>query len=78
MVAHLHPPPSCHKLVLIPPQAHMERVRVHNQGRSEHGRFLLGHELVDSGLGGVFLVDDSTAMPAGVAVFMLDQVRGDT
>ena len=54
----------------------MERVRVHNQGRSEHGRFLLGHELVDSCLGGVFLVDDSTAMPAGAAVFMLDQVGG--
>ena len=55
-------------------KGHVERVVSYNAERTLEGRFLLGHDLVDSCLGAVFVVDDSTAMPVGGASFMLDQI----
>ncbi len=39
------------------------QVRKLNEGRGKHGRFLLGHQVVDSCCGGVFVLDVSTAQP---------------
>jgi hypothetical protein len=39
------------------------QVKKLNEGRGKHGRFLLGHEAVDSFCGGVFIVDVSGAQP---------------
>lgn len=39
------------------------QVRKVNEGRGKHGRFLLGHQVVDSCCGGVFVLDVSTAQP---------------
>ncbi|KAG2441658.1 hypothetical protein HXX76_003276 [Chlamydomonas incerta] len=53
---------------------HLEKVRKLNEGRGKHGRFLLGHEVVDSFCGGVFIVDVSTAQPFSGISFMLEQL----
>lgn len=42
---------------------HLEKVRMLNEGRCQQGRFLLGHQVVDSFCGGVFIIDVSTAQP---------------
>ena len=70
-----HTPETTSHYAHLFPQAHVERVKAHNGERTHHGRYLLGHEFVDACLGGVFLVDDSLAMPSGAAPFMLEQVR---
>ncbi len=41
----------------------LTQVKKLNEGRGKHGRFLLGHEVVDSFCGGVFIVDVSSAQP---------------
>ncbi|KAG1665339.1 hypothetical protein FOA52_011753 [Chlamydomonas sp. UWO 241] len=53
---------------------HMERVRAHNASQKVHGRFLFGHEFVDSCAGGVFVLDVSAASPAGGPAFCLKQI----
>ncbi len=57
-----------------PHQGHVVQVSEHNATRTQHGRFLLGNAFVCAAVGGVFVVDDSAAMPMGGAAFMLDQV----
>ncbi|EFJ46635.1 hypothetical protein VOLCADRAFT_92800 [Volvox carteri f. nagariensis] len=49
-------------------------VRMLNEGRCEEGRFLLGHQVVDSFCGGVFIIDVSTAQPFSGVSFILEQL----
>lgn len=46
-----------------------KQVRAHNETRGKHGRFLLGHEAVDTCQGGVFVVDISAAQVGASARF---------
>ncbi|GLI69504.1 hypothetical protein VaNZ11_014138 [Volvox africanus] len=55
-------------------EQHLEKVRMLNEGRCQEGRFLLGHQVVDSFCGGVFIIDVSTAQPFSGVSFILEQL----
>lgn len=54
--------------------SHLLQVRMLNEGRCQDGRFLLGHQVVDSFSGGVFIMDVSTAQPFSGVSFILEQL----
>ncbi|GLC52223.1 hypothetical protein PLESTB_000596700 [Pleodorina starrii] len=55
-------------------EAHLDKVRMLNEGRCQEGRFLLGHQVVDAFCGGVFIIDVSTAQPFSGVSFILEQL----
>lgn len=55
-------------------ETQLERIQNYNSTRVKDGRFLFGHNIVDEGRGGIFVLDTSSAQPHSAADFIVHQL----